>query len=166
MPRYGPEQATIAVRVHREGLLVAAGHDLVLHATRFAIEEDAAAVRASVDASSLVVVASLHGEREDADRPPDVDRRTIERTVREEILRAGRHPAIELEGTHEGGVLDGRLRLRGVERPVRAEVRSGAGGRTVELAIDQRAFGIEPYRALLGALRVKAVVAVRVRLPR
>ena len=56
----------------------------------------------------------------------------------------------------------GLLRLRGEERPVSFAVSSNGPTITASLRVDQCDWGIKPYSALLGALRVDACVTVEV----
>ena len=52
----------------------------------------------------------------------------------------------------------GKLTLHGQSQ----EIRGKRTGNSAEFRIDQRAFGIKPYSAMLGALKVKPEVTVRV----
>ena len=164
--------ASCRVFTYRDGVLSALGHDLELDVGRFAIDadEERRTVDARFDASSLRVVGA---QRDGAPLPdalgPD-ERSQIERAITREVLTAGIYPEIRFSATDVRAVGDafeasGRLVLHGVERPlvVRAEWR---GDRYVAATtIHQPAFGITPYRAFLGALRVKPDVDVRIVMP-
>ena len=54
----------------------------------------------------------------------------------------------------------GKLTLHGVTR----EIRCTRSGELVEARLDQRDFGIKPYSAMFGTLKVKPEVVVTVRL--
>jgi hypothetical protein len=45
------------------------------------------------------------------------------------------------------------------------ELRGKRTGTTAEFSFDQRDFGLKPYSAMLGTLKVKPVVRVKVTLP-
>jgi polyisoprenoid-binding protein YceI len=161
MPQVSPQQGTAACRVltFKEGLLSAVAHDLELAVGRFFIswDEPASKVDGRFDAASLKVV--LPGSLSEADRAQ------IEFTLKEAILQADRYPQIRFAGSQvrkdPGGYqVDGTLDLRGVRQPLTAFVRDRNDRLECEVEIDQRQFGITPYRAALGTLRVKPMVRV------
>jgi polyisoprenoid-binding protein YceI len=169
---YGPAEATCEVLVFREGLLSAVGHDLLLRATALevAVDRDAPALTARVDARSLRVVGAMRDGRPlpGGLRPEDV--RDIERTIVTEVLRAARFPEIRFASTGvraaEGGYqVQGTLALAGATRPLVLPVRRAEGRLATEVTLRQPEFGIRPYRAMLGALRVKPEVVVRASVP-
>jgi polyisoprenoid-binding protein YceI len=91
------------------------------------------------------------------------DRGDIRRTIEEKILRGD---AITFESSSvelAEGVLKvhGRLALAGSGRPVSFELELSEGGRvTGTLAVTQSEWGIRPYRAFMGALKVRDDVEV------
>jgi hypothetical protein len=164
--RYGPPSAEVRVLVFREGLLAAAGHDVALRVTRFDVEvqgETPARVRARFDPRSLQVVSAVRGEREVPGLSPG-DREQIEANILQ-VLAPDTHPEITFAGEVGEGTVTGTLTLHGATRPMTVPWRVEAGHRVAEVRLDQRQFGIAPFRALMGALKVKAGVVVRVRLP-
>ncbi len=67
------------------------------------------------------------------------------------------------EGRWEGDdprAVDGALTLCGVTRPLVVTLRREAGRLVCEATVQQPAWGITPFRAMLGALRVQADVRV------
>jgi hypothetical protein len=167
--RLDPSTAECLVFTYKEGLLSAVAHDLRLRVERFTIAVDAAAwhVDARFDAGSLRVVGVM---REGVVHPDELgagDRRTIEQNVVREVLHADRHP--EIRFTSDGAVargdvveVRGTLALHGVARPLVVPVRRDAAGTwTAEARLHQPDFGIRPYRAMLGTLRVQSHVVVR-----
>lgn len=172
MIRFDATRASVEILTEKEGLLGAAGHDLRLRATDLVIEIDEAtgAVDARVGAAGVHLVAARQGE---CDRPEilgESDRRSIERSLHDEVLAARRHPEIRFRATavvREPDALriEGTLSLRGVERPLALTARRDGGEWSAEVPIDQPSFGIKPFSALFGTLRVKPRVLVRVRVP-
>jgi hypothetical protein len=169
---YGPADATCEVLVFREGLLSAVGHDLLLRATalQVTVDSDAPALSARVEAASLRVVGAMRDGRPlpGALRPGDV--RDIERTIVTEVLRAARFPDIRFSSTEvhrtDGGYeVQGTLALVGTTRPLVLRVRRAEGRLATEVTLRQPDFGIRPYRAMLGALRVTPEVVVRASVP-
>jgi polyisoprenoid-binding protein YceI len=174
----GPESGSLVVRTGREGPAAPMGHDLTLLATRWAAtvtidaeEPRRSRVRATVDAGSLLV-------RDAAGGPvglSDGQKAEIESNIRGKVLHSDRYPRITFRSTDvEGGALratvTGDLVIRRRTRPVTLQLRvsrARAPGVVATTSIIQTDFGIEPYSALLGALRVKNIVevTVEVRLP-
>jgi polyisoprenoid-binding protein YceI len=163
----GPERAVVEILVFREGLLAAAGHDLALRATAFELQLDLAApsVAARFDAASLRVHVALRDGRPlpGALSPRDV--REIEKTIATTVLQARRFPEIRFASTAvsaegDGWTIDGTLALAGVERAVRVNARREGERLVASTVLHQPDFGIRPYTAMLGALRVKPDVGV------
>jgi polyisoprenoid-binding protein YceI len=169
---FGFDEGRLEVLVFREGVLSAVGHDLLLRATdlEIGVEPAGTAVRARVAAASLRVAAAMRGGRvlEGALSPGDV--RDIEATLRTSVLDAARFPEIRFTSSAvtrvgDGWKVEGTLTLRGTTRPIAFAVRREADRLAADLPLDQPAFGIRPYRAMLGALRVKPEVRVRASIP-
>jgi polyisoprenoid-binding protein YceI len=155
--------AECLVYTFREGLLSAVGHDLCLRVTNFRVDlGEGDQIVAEFDARSL---------RATGDVSPS-DARKIERDAADEVLAAGRFPTItfrsrrvERDGATRARI-EGDLTLHGVTRPLAFDAVASEEGWRAEVRLDQRDFGIKPFTALFGALRVRADVVVRIRLPR
>jgi len=98
----------------------------------------------------------------------DGDRREIAATA-QEVLGADRHPEATFTaarfqpGPDGGGVMNGTLTLAGVSKPLRLDVtKTGEGAYRGTGSVRQSEFGIKPYRAFLGALKVSDAVGVAV----
>jgi polyisoprenoid-binding protein YceI len=172
MIRLGPSSASCHVLTCREGLLSSFGHDLELAVTRFDIRVDEVqrAVDASFDATSLRVVRALRDGAEVVDALSASDRRTIEDTLRSDVLEANRHREIRFQSScvadvEDGFDVTGRLLLHGKECDVVIPLRRVEARYTADIRLHQPDFGIRPYTALLGALKVKPEVTVRISLP-
>jgi len=166
MDRFGPGTATCEVFTFREGVLAAVGHDLKLRPERFEIEADGRSVSARFDAASLRVVAAMRGGREDPERLSDRDRQDIERNCADQVLDARRFPEITFNSNEvRPGAVRGTLFLHGRELGGEFAIRREGDRAVAEVEIDVRRFGIRPYTAMLGALRVSPLVRVVVTTP-
>jgi YceI-like protein len=166
MARFGADTATCEVFTLREGVLAAAGHDLKLRPERFEIEADAGSVRARFEAGSLRVVAAMRGGREDPSALSERDLRDIERSCAREVLEAHRFPEIGFTSSEvRPGSVRGTLSLHGRELSGEFVVKQAGGRAIAEVELDVRRFGIRPYTAMLGALRVSPMVRVVVTTP-
>jgi polyisoprenoid-binding protein YceI len=170
--QFGPGNGRIAIKTFRDGLAAQAGHDLIIDVTRWsgeiAVNDDGAlaAVQARIDMTSWVV-----GEGTGGLKPlTDADRRDIAATARR-LLSVDRHREAEFVATRflqtddEGGSMDGTLTLRGLSRPLQVRYRQLSPGRYRGTGtVIQSAYGIKPYTAFLGALRVRDAVDFEVEL--
>lgn len=157
--------AECLVYTFREGLLSAVGHDLCLRVERFAVEvtgdASAPAILGRFDAASL---------RATGDLSPG-DARKIEGNAADDVLAARKFPTIEFRSTRvardgERARIEGTLTLHGATRPIAFDAVADAGHWRAEVRLDQRDFGIKPFSAMLGTLRVKPDVVVKIRVPR
>lgn len=163
MPRYDASQAEVLVFTFKEGLLSAMAHDLKLRATVLELDATDTQVTVKVDASSLRVVSPMKDGAEHAGALPKALYGEIEKNAAADVLDAKRHPTITFESTAITDTqVTGKLTLHGVTREL-------SGKRTAKNAasftFDQRDFGIKPYSAMLGTLKVKPEVVVKVTLP-
>lgn len=169
--QFGPENGRITLRTSRDGLVAQAGHDLRIDATRWSGELVVGAdlsptsLDVTVDLGALVVREGTGGIKPLTDR----DKREIAVTARK-VLAADRYPdatftATSFEPSGDGGTITGALALAGRSRPERLEVSQTAPGRySATTYIRQTDFGIKPYSAFLGSLKVSDAVKVEVEL--
>jgi polyisoprenoid-binding protein YceI len=170
MARFDARSAECIVFVFKEGLLSKVGHDLELRAEDLLVEVEAGSVRARIGAAGLRVVSALREGAEVPSLSPS-DKRDIEQTLCDRILDARRHPDIRFRSTRveeRGDIvhIEGALALHGVERALSLTARADAAVWVTEVALSQPDFGIKPYSAMFGALKVQPVVRVRWRVPR
>ncbi len=166
--------AECLVFTRAEGVLSAFAHDLKLRVETFtlAIDEVTGAVAAELDAASLRVVCAMRGDDEAPDLLGTSDRETIAATIRD-VLEVTRHPTIRFHSStppepdaRDGGLrIAGRLELHGMVRDVAIHAFRQGGRYVGETTLHKPDFGIRPYSAMLGALRVAADVRVRIAIP-
>jgi polyisoprenoid-binding protein YceI len=168
--QFGPERGRIVLLTTRDGLAAQAGHDLTIEVTQWSAELEVAddltpaALTVRVDMNSLVVREGKGGVKPLTDR----DRREIAVTARK-LLRADRFPEATFtasgfdQGAGGNGAVRGTLSLAGSDRPVRLEVAvNGNGGFHATGSVRQSDFGIKPYTAFLGVLKVSDAVGIAV----
>lgn len=162
MPHFDASSAECLVLTYKEGLLAAIAHDLEIRVERFDmdVEEAPLAARARFDAGSLKVIRALTGSLSESDQ------HKIEQTIVDEVLHAREYPTILFVSssvTPEGDAfrITGELTLHGRTRTL-SFLATPEGDRMVAtVPIHQPDFGIKPYSALLGTLKVKPDVTVR-----
>ena len=170
---YDGPPARCLVFTFKEGLLSKVAHDLMLRVRNFRIDLDpeGLAVSARFDACSVEAVCAMRDGKEAPGLLADKDLRDIEGRMAKDVLRPAQHPEIRFRSTSaepadEGYLVQGVLSLRGRQRRIRFHARPEGDLLVAEARVDQPTFGIKPYSALLGALKVKPVVRVRFELPR
>lgn len=161
----GPSNGHVHLRTAREGLAARVGHDLLLTVSRWsgclAVGPGRLTLSLELELRSLQVLKALGG----ITALTRGDRETIQRTA-QRLMQAGAHPVatFSAEGPvllEAGGWLDGRLRLHGRARPVSLLVeRTAPLTWRATTTVLQSGFGIQPYSALLGALRLADPVTV------
>jgi polyisoprenoid-binding protein YceI len=158
--RAGPEHGSLKVMTYREGMAARVGHDLVFEVTSWEavlqIAADAAGstIELSADPRSLEVREALRGLKP----LTDGDRREIAKNIDGKVLEgkpiAFRSTTVRADG--EGLAVEGELTLAGSTRPVTMRLETSADGRvTATVPLTQSAWGIKPYRGLMGALKVR-----------
>jgi hypothetical protein len=158
--RFDSGNAECRVFTWKDGVLSPLGHDLELTVGRFTITIEGETIDASFDADSLRVAAAAGGAIPLSAR----DKASIEETIVKEILKARRHPQIRFHADGVGDEIRGTLTLLGKSHEIVCKHSASGARHTAEARIHQPDFGIAPYRAMLGALRLKADVDVRVTL--
>jgi polyisoprenoid-binding protein YceI len=173
MSLYTENEAEALVFTFKDGLLSKVAHDLKVRITRFSLEFDAAAakIKAEFDPSSLKVVAAVHDGAEDPKALSDSDKEKIASQIQKEVLETGAHPKATFHSTKvarrpDGGYsITGDLTLHGTTRPISAETRVEGGRQVAEVQLNQPDFGVVPFKAMMGTLKVKPEVRVRVSIP-
>jgi polyisoprenoid-binding protein YceI len=168
--RVGPEDGSLVVKTYREGLAAKAGHDLVIEVTRWQATIDASAgtLELTADPRSLEVREGLRGVKPLTERDRDEIRRNIDDKVLGGRPIEFRSSAIRMPDGPGRLTVEGELTMAGSTRPVTAQLDVGGDGRaTGTIVLTQSAWGIKPYRGLMGALKVRddVEIAVDVRLP-
>jgi polyisoprenoid-binding protein YceI len=168
----GPATGALTVHTGRGGFGAMAGHDLVIEVTRWGgtvrIDADrlgASVVEVVVDATSLEVREGKGG----AMPLLAASKSEIAKTINK-VLSTRKHPEIRFGSSAvvpvaDGFRVSGDLTIAGVSRPVELAVSvdpdAGQLRGTVTATVVQSAFGIKPYSAMLGALKVLDAVEIR-----
>ncbi len=164
----GPDNAKLLIRTGRTGGAAKAGHDLVIEVRSWnatveaGSEPSATKLSLNADARSLHVLEGKGGMKPLGDK----DRNSIRKTIDDEVLKGC---GIEFHSTSvqpgSGGELNvqGELELFGTKAPVSFDLHASDDGRVHGTAtVTQTTFGIKPYSALFGALKVADAVTVEI----
>lgn len=171
MPRYTQDNAEALVFTYKDGLLSKVAHDLKIKVSRFSVDVDDTKISAELDPASLRVVAAVHDGVDDPKALSEPDKDKIASQIQKEVLETDQHPSIRFVSTKvarrpDGGYsITGDLTLHGTTRPISTETRLEGGKQVAEVEIDQPDYGVVPFKAMMGTLKVKPVVRVRVSIP-
>jgi polyisoprenoid-binding protein YceI len=167
---FGPENGRLVVHTGREGIGSKAGHDLTIEVTDWSAQVDVpdsgpaeATVTARLELGSLIVRDGTGG----ATPLTELDRREIEENARR-TLSVDRQPTATFESSRivaddDSGTIMGTLTLRGTATPIEVRVHRLAPDRYRGTAVvTQSAYGIKPYSAFLGTLKVRDEIEVEI----
>jgi polyisoprenoid-binding protein YceI len=165
----GPGNGVLSIRTTRQGAASKAGHDLRMEVGAWEAElklgdaPEQSAMTLAADSRSLRVIEGSGGIKS----LTGDDKENIQKTINDEVLKGC---AIEFRssGVHaaaggSGLSVQGQLDLNGKQAPVTFDLTLGddrrVSGSTV---VKQTAFGMKPYSALFGALKVADEVTIAI----
>jgi polyisoprenoid-binding protein YceI len=163
----GPDNAELLVHTGRSGVVAKAGHDLVIEVESWSatlnIAEQLAgsSVELRADTGSLRVRAGTGGIQPLGED----DKAGIKQTIDDEVLKrsAVQFRSTDVECDEERMLVRGELELLGMTRPVGFELNLAPDGKlTGRATIKQTEWGIKPYSALFGTLKVADEVVVTI----
>jgi polyisoprenoid-binding protein YceI len=165
----GPGSGVLSIRTTRQGAASKAGHDLRIEVGSWEAElrlgepPEQSAMTLAADSRTLRVmegsggIKSLTGD----------DKENIQKTINDEVLKgcAIEFRSSEVHGAPSGSGLSvqGQLDLNGKQGPVTFDLALGDDGRVSgSTVVKQTAFGMKPYSALFGALKVADEVTIAI----
>jgi hypothetical protein len=163
----GPSNARLAVHTVAAGTVARVGHDLSIEVGSWSgtleLAEEGASVTLTADGGSLRVLEG-HGGMKELD---DDDRANIGQTIDDEVLKRTpiefRSSTVEPAAGGDRLRVEGDLELAGSRHPIAFELTLQESGRLAGSArIKQSDWGIKPYSALFGALKVADEVEVTI----
>ncbi|MEZ4326842.1 MAG: YceI family protein [Polyangiales bacterium] len=173
MPKYDASSAEVLLFSFKDGLLAKVAHDLKMRVDDFSIDvaDDLSSVKATFQANRISVLTAMKDGRDDYGTLSDGDKKKILGNIADDVLNSRRHPTITFESSsvREQGstrTVSGNLTLNGQTRSVSATIREEGANWVTDVTLQQPDFGIKPYKALGGALKVKPEVRVSVRVPK
>lgn len=172
MRRLDQDSADCFVFTFKEGLLSAVAHDLKIKVTSFRIDVDERkrTVEGRFDATSLRVVCAMQNGKEAKSTLSADQKREIEGNIVRDVLAASKYPEVHYVSTAvteegDGFRVKGQLSLHGKRKAVEVTISKEATRHVATAMIHQPDFGIRRYSALLGTLKVKPDVEVRIVVP-
>ncbi|GAB4525725.1 MAG: hypothetical protein Tsb0020_43670 [Haliangiales bacterium] len=173
MATYDAATAECFVFTFKEGLLSKIAHDLKIRVARFQVDVDDArsSVTVELDAGSLEVVCAMRDGVEDMGALSGADRDKIGGQIQSDVLHSRQHPKIRfvsssVQARDDGGFdVAGDLTLHGVTKPITAKTVLVNERQEAEVVLHQPDYGVKPYKAMMGTLKVQADVKVKLSIP-
>lgn len=170
------DHGTLTVRTRRGGAAAKAGHDLLIGVgswegtLQLAEDPAASSIALTADARSMRVLEGTGGMTKLGDDDKDGINQTIEDDILKGCTVAFESSAVRVDGGGLGEGFDvvGELELLGRRGPVSFALTIDDGGHvTGRATVKQTDWGIKPYSALFGSLKVadEVEVAVDAQLP-
>ena len=160
----------VRVFTFKEGLLSRFAHDLQMALTEFHLEFSEGKLSGVFQTRAIVVEGAIREGKLDPKLLSAGDCKKILKNVRTEVLLSDRYPDARFEASvssdDDGIRLDGALTLIGrrVAIPTVRPVHVGNAW-IAELHLTPSRWGIKPYRAMGGALKIQDRIKVEVALP-
>ncbi|MEM9074296.1 MAG: YceI family protein [Myxococcota bacterium] len=170
MPTYRADNAECWIFTFKEGLLSKIAHDLKIRVGTFEVTVEEGRVEGTFDPTSLRVECARQDGRDSPSTLSASDKKKIEGNIQKDVLETKRHrdvrfvsSEVAIEG--ERATVKGDLTLHGTTRPITATVQKSDGRWVTELRLHQPDFGIKPYSAMLGTLKVQPTLTVQLSVP-
>ena len=170
MPTWTQDDSTTEIFTYKAGLLSRVAHDLLLRCTSFELTLEEDTVHGHFDASSLMVMGAMKDGVLNPSTLSDKDKRDVLDNVRKHVFKRHEQAKIhfecdelEVEEDHIEG--EGRLTIPPRSHDIDFEVQISGGEAVCEVKLHQPDWGISPFTALMGALKIKPDILVRVTVP-
>ncbi|MCB9679731.1 MAG: hypothetical protein H6737_31785 [Alphaproteobacteria bacterium] len=170
MPTWTQADATCEIFTYKAGLLSAVGHDLLLKCTKFTLTLEDGGIHGDFDGSAIEVVGAMkHGHLEPGTLS-EKDRRDILDNIRNHVFKRHDQAAIhfECDEVEEHGELlegEGTLTIPPNQHDITFEVHVEDDRALCKVKLHQPDWGIKPFSALMGTLKIQPDIEIRVTVP-
>lgn len=173
MQKFDQSTAICRIFTYKEGILSYLAHDLRINVTSFSIVIGGKDhfLEAYVDTRSLRVDCAMENGVERPDLLSTRDRTDIDNNIIRDVLHTDKYSdsillssAVKKEG--ENYLVKADLTLAGRKKEIPFVVRKEDGKRyTADVRLHLPDFGIKPFSALLGAIKIKPDILVHIEIP-
>ncbi|KKL96465.1 hypothetical protein LCGC14_1844190 [marine sediment metagenome] len=157
----------MSVYTYKEGLLSTLAHDLLIDVKNFKVNLNvpeagltSGSLEVELQADSLKVDCAMkEGERQ-PDTLKEKDIADIEKDMAKKVLHPDKYPTVnfcskEIKEKEVGYHVNGELSLHGVTKTIDFDIDTNGDNLKGRFSILQKDYGIKPFRAMLGTLKVK-----------
>jgi hypothetical protein len=154
---------------YKEGLLSKVAHDLRLTVKRFRVVIDGSTVSADFFPETIQVDGAINGDVLDERALSAKDKEKIRSTMAGTVLRVSQHAKISFAGTvrpqNGGFIARGALTLIGKSHDIVVPIERDGADLVGNVEFQPSQWGIKPYSALGGAIRLQDRLVVSFRVP-
>ncbi len=159
--KFGPDNGTLHVETGRSGAAAKAGHDLTIDVASWdatLVVGEGASLRLNADPTSLHVREGKGGLQ----ALGDDDKADIRKTIDKDVLKKKdiTFQSSSVQAAGDGLQVSGELTMGGKSNTVSFDLGESGGTITGSAGVKQSDWGIKPYSALFGALKVNDEVQV------
>lgn len=156
------QSGTFKVFTYKAGLLARLAHDLRLTLGRFEVNIDGEEVRGRFWPASLSVDGAVKNGAVDSSTPGESDTQKIHENITAKILHTDRFPEVTFDGTGDPatGRVRGALTMHGQTQPIELTVKASGGRYTGALDLVPTRWGIPPFKAVGGAIKLQDRVRI------
>ena len=172
MKRFDQASATCQIFTYKEGLFSALAHDLRINVTSFVVElgDDDTLIEARFDAGSLHVDCAMVAGIERRDLLSEVSMKEIDENILKDVLDAATYRFIVFGSgsvTKEDSsyLIRGTLTIHGVSREMTFTAHNEGNHYVAGAWLNLPEFGIKPFSALFGAIRIKPDIFIKTSVP-
>jgi polyisoprenoid-binding protein YceI len=169
---FGPQDGQLLLKVFREGVASKMGHDLIIEVKDWSAKVDVnpddmsqTSIEATAQVPSFNVLEGTGG----AKPLSRGDKADIKKNIDEKILKGSPSISFRSTGAPSGNgtrvSVPGELTINGATRPTTVDVDLNGDKARVGFKVVQTEFGIKPFKAFMGALKVRDDVQVELELP-
>ena len=160
----GPHNGRLIVKTYREGLAKKVGHDLIIEVGQWSanvnVGEDPSSttITASANVGSLNPLEGVGGVKPLSDG----DKSDIRKNITQKVLTSPeitfRSTSVKVAGN--SATVSGDLTIMGRSQPVDVQLSESGGRIRGNMSVVQSRWGIKPFTAMMGALKVSDNVDV------
>lgn len=176
---YGPTtmiaaQTQLHIFTYKDGLLARLAHDLRLSLSGLELDQQGDQITLSVPLSTLHVDGVMRQGTLRPDELTDAQREQILKNAHEELLMSAQHELVTITGTlsrtdAHNATLTGTLTLKGQAQPIQAQAMLYDTHATPhwrgQLEVQPSQWGIPPFKAMGGAIKLKDRWTITLTLP-
>jgi polyisoprenoid-binding protein YceI len=162
--KFGPNNGEMLVKIYREGMAKKVGHDLIIEVNSWDAEANIAedpegsTFSGSADVNSFTVRQGVGGMKPLSDS----DKADIKKNITQKILTT---PNISFKSTGvdpSTNTVSGEMTIMGKTNPIDIKLSESGGKVTANFTVVQSKWGIKPFQAMMGALKVRDAVEIEI----
>lgn len=162
--KFGPNNGEMLVKIFREGMAKKAGHDLIIEVKSWdadatiAENPEESSFSGSADVGSFNVRQGVGGVKPLSDG----DKADIKKNITQKILTT---PNITFKSTGVNpstNTITGDLTIMGKTQPIDVKLTESGGTVNAKMTVVQSKWGIKPFTAMMGALKVRDAVEIEI----